>query len=53
MKYDAQEHELIIEEGITSRGDKEELVISNTVHDVSSSIVDFYPLDQQEYKNYE
>ena len=52
LKDDSQEHELIIE-GITSSGDKEELVISDTVHDGSSSIVDFYPLDQQEYKNYE
>ena len=52
LKDDSQEHELIIE-GITSSGDKEELVISDTIHDGSSSIVDFYPLDQQEYKNYE
>ena len=52
LKDDSQEHVLIIE-GITSSGDKEELVISDTVHDGSSSIVDFYPLDQQEYKNYE
>lgn len=52
LQNDSQEHELIIE-GITSSGDKEELVISDTVHDGSSSIVDFYPLDQQEYKNYE
>jgi hypothetical protein len=48
---DSQEHNLIIE-GITSSGDKEELVISDTVHDGSSSIVDFYPLDPHEYKNY-
>jgi hypothetical protein len=52
LKDDSQEHDLIIE-GITSSGDKEELVISDTVHDGSSSIVDFYPLDLQEYKNYE
>lgn len=51
LKDDSQEHNLIIE-GITSSGDKEELVISDTVHDGSSSIVDFYPLDPQEYKNY-
>ena len=51
LQNDSQEHELIIE-GITSSGDKEELVISDTVHDGSSSIVDFYPLDLQEYKNY-
>ena len=50
LQNDSQEHELIIE-GITSSGDKEELVISDTVHDGSSSIVDFYPLDLQEYKN--
>lgn len=52
LKDDSQEHDLIIE-GITSSGDKEELVISDTVHDGSSSIVDFYPLDPHEYKNYE
>ena len=52
LKDDSQEHDLIIE-GITSSGDKEELVISDTVHDGSSSIVDFYPLDLQESKNYE
>ena len=52
LQNDSQEHELIIE-GITSSGDKEELVISDTVHDGSSSIVDFYPLDPHEYKNYE
>jgi hypothetical protein len=52
LKDDSQEHDLIVE-GITSSGDKEELVISDTVHDGSSSIVDFYPLDLQEYKNYE
>jgi hypothetical protein len=52
LKDDSQEHELIIE-GITSSGDKEELIISDIVHDGSSSIVDFYPLDLQEYKNYE
>ena len=52
LKDDSQEHDLIIE-GITSSGDKEELVISDTVHDGSSSIVDFYPLDLQEYKNYD
>ena len=52
LKDDSQEHNLIIE-GITSSGDKEELVISDTVHDGSSSIVDFYPLDPHEYKNYE
>jgi hypothetical protein len=51
LQNDSEEHELIIE-GITSSGDKEELVISDTVHDGSSSIVDFYPLDLQEYKNY-
>lgn len=51
LKDDSQEHELIIE-GITSSGDKEELIISDIVHDGSSSIVDFYPLDLQEYKNY-
>ena len=51
LKDDSQEHDLIIE-GITSSGDKEELVISDTVHDGSSSIVDFYPLDPHEYKNY-
>lgn len=52
LKDDSQEHDLIIE-GITSSGDKEELFISDTVHDGSSSIVDFYPLDPHEYKNYE
>ena len=52
LKDDSQEHDLIIE-GITSSGDKEELVISDTVHDGSSSIVDFYPLNPHEYKNYE
>jgi len=52
LKDDSQEHDLIIE-GITSSGDKDELVISDTVHDGSSSIVDFYPLDPHEYKNYE
>lgn len=52
LQNDSQEHELIIE-GITSSGDKEELIISDIVHDGSSSIVDFYPLDLQEYKNYE
>ena len=52
LKDDSQEHDLIIE-GITSSGDKEDLVISDTVHDGSSSLVDFYPLDLQEYKNYE
>ena len=52
LKDDSQEHDLIIE-GITSSGDKEELVISDTVHDGSSSIVDFYPLISHEYKNYE
>jgi hypothetical protein len=51
LKDDSQEHDLIIE-GITSSGDKEELVISDTAHDGSSSIVDFYPLDPHEYKNY-
>src|SRR5215203_3237690 len=51
LQNDSEEHELIIE-GITSSGDKEELVISDTVHDGSSSIVNFYPLDLQEYKNY-
>ncbi len=52
LKNDSQEHAFIIE-GITSSGDKEDLVISDTVHDGSSIIVDFYPLDLQEYKNYE
>jgi len=52
LKNDSQEHAFIIE-GITTSGDKEELVISDTVHDGSSIIVDFYPLDLQEYKNYE
>jgi hypothetical protein len=52
LENDSQEHDLIIE-GITSSGDKEDLVISDTVHDGSSSLVDFYPLDLQEYKNYE
>ncbi|MCJ7637522.1 MAG: hypothetical protein MUO21_08545, partial [Nitrososphaeraceae archaeon] len=52
LKDDSQEHDLIIE-GITSCGYKEELVISDTVHDGSSDIVDFYPLDLPEYKNYE
>ena len=52
LKDDSQEHEFIIE-GTTSTGDKEELVISDTVHDGSSNIVNFYPLDLQEYKNYE
>ena len=52
LKNDSQEHAFIIE-GTTSSGDKEELVISDTVHDGSSIIVDFYPLDLQEYKNYE
>ena len=52
MKDDSQEPDLIIE-GITSCGDKEEFVISDTVHDGSSDIVDFYPLDLPEYKNYE
>src|SRR6187200_1877876 len=51
LQNDSQEHDLIIE-GITSSGDKDELVISDTVHDGSSSKVDFYPLDLQEYKNY-
>jgi hypothetical protein len=51
LKDDSQEHEFIIE-GTTSTGDKEELVISDTVHDGSSNIVHFYPLDLQEY-NYE
>ena len=52
LKNDSQEHAFIIE-GTTSSGDKEDLVISDTVHDGSSIIVDFYPLDLQEYKNYE
>ena len=40
LKNDSQEHAFIIE-GTTSSGDKEELVISDTVHDGSSIIVDF------------
>ena len=52
MKDDSQEHDFIIE-GITSCGDKEELVISDTVHEGSSNIVNFYPLDLHEYENYE
>ncbi|HEY5737498.1 MAG TPA: hypothetical protein VIS28_04395 [Nitrososphaeraceae archaeon] len=46
LKNDSQEHAFIIE-GTTSSGDKEDLVISDTVHDGSSIIVDFYPLDLQ------
>jgi hypothetical protein len=53
LKDDPEEHEIIIE-GITSDGDKEELVKSDEVQGGSSDTIVFNPEDlQEEDKNYQ
>ncbi|MGB9167779.1 MAG: hypothetical protein WCB31_02515 [Nitrososphaeraceae archaeon] len=53
LKDDPEEHEMIIE-GITSDGDKEELVKSDEVQGGSSDTIVFNPEDlQEEDKNYQ
>lgn len=52
LKDDPEEHEIIIE-GITSDGDKEELVKSDEVQGGSSDTIVFNPEDLQEDKNYQ
>lgn len=47
MKGDSEEHE-IITEGVTSDGDKEELVKSDEIEDGSSTAINFNPADIQE-----
>jgi hypothetical protein len=47
LKGDLEEHEIVIE-GVTSDGDKEELVKSDEIEDGSSSAINFNPADIQD-----